>query len=81
MGGPCVPAGKEPVKREEAYTTNKYKHTQKEGGGEMGLKPLTEAPNFEAQAYMDGEFKPVKLSDYKGKWVLICFYPADFTFV
>jgi len=47
----------------------------------MGLKPLTEAPNFEAQAYMDGEFKPVKLSDYKGKWVLICFYPADFTFV
>jgi alkyl hydroperoxide reductase subunit AhpC len=26
-------------------------------------------------------FKPVKLSDYKGKWIVLCFYPGDFTFV
>jgi len=26
-------------------------------------------------------FKPIKLSDYKGKWIVICFYPGDFTFV
>ena len=39
------------------------------------------APDFEVNAYLDGGFKNVKLSDYKGKWVVICFYPGDFTFV
>jgi hypothetical protein len=39
------------------------------------------APDFEAAAYVDGGFKNIKLSDYKGKWVVICFYPGDFTFV
>jgi peroxiredoxin (alkyl hydroperoxide reductase subunit C) len=39
------------------------------------------APDFEANAYVDGGFKNVKLSDYKGKWVVVCFYPGDFTFV
>ena len=41
-----------------------------------------EAPDFEASAYISGEgFKNVKLSDYRGKWVVVCFYPGDFTFV
>lgn len=42
-----------------------------------------EAPDFEATAFMPatGDFKPVKLSDYKGKWITLCFYPGDFTFV
>ena len=41
-----------------------------------------EAPDFEASAYIAGEgFKNVKLSDYRGQWVLLCFYPGDFTFV
>jgi len=39
------------------------------------------APDFEVNAYLDGGFKNVKLSDYKGKWVVLCFYPGDFTFV
>jgi alkyl hydroperoxide reductase subunit AhpC len=39
------------------------------------------APDFEANAYMDGGFRPIKLSDFKGKWVVMCFYPGDFTFV
>ena len=40
------------------------------------------APDFAAQALMsDGSFKEVKLSDYKGKWVVLFFYPLDFTFV
>ncbi len=39
------------------------------------------APDFELSAFHNGEFKTVKLSDYKGKWVLLCFYPGDFTFV
>jgi peroxiredoxin (alkyl hydroperoxide reductase subunit C) len=41
-----------------------------------------EAPDFEANAFVEGEgFKPVKLSDFKGKWIVLCFYPGDFTFV
>jgi peroxiredoxin (alkyl hydroperoxide reductase subunit C) len=39
------------------------------------------APDFEASALVDGGFKNVKLSDYRGKWVILCFYPGDFTFV
>jgi hypothetical protein len=41
-----------------------------------------EAIDFEANAFVDGVgFKPIKLSDYKGKWIVLCFYPGDFTFV
>jgi peroxiredoxin (alkyl hydroperoxide reductase subunit C) len=41
-----------------------------------------QAPDFEASAFVAGEgFKPVKLSDYKGRWIVVCFYPGDFTFV
>lgn len=39
------------------------------------------APGFEAPAYVKGKFINVKLSDYFGKWILLCFYPGDFTFV
>ena len=39
------------------------------------------APDFEATAYVDGGFQTVKLSDYQGQWVVLCFYPGDFTFV
>ena len=41
-----------------------------------------EAIDFEANAFVEGVgFKQVKLSDYKGKWIVLCFYPGDFTFV
>ncbi len=41
-----------------------------------------EAIDFEASAFIAGKgFQPVKLSDYKGKWIVVCFYPGDFTFV
>lgn len=39
------------------------------------------APDFSAPAYHKGEFINVQLSDYLGKWVVLCFYPGDFTFV
>jgi peroxiredoxin (alkyl hydroperoxide reductase subunit C) len=39
------------------------------------------APDFEVSAYFNGGFQNIKLSDYKGKWVILCFYPGDFTFV
>lgn len=40
------------------------------------------APQFTTEAVLDGgEFKTISLSDYKGKWVVLFFYPLDFTFV
>ncbi len=39
------------------------------------------APGFELEAYHNGETVKVNLADYKGKWVVLFFYPADFTFV
>lgn len=39
------------------------------------------APDFTAPGYQNGKFINVNLSDYLGKWVLLCFYPGDFTFV
>jgi hypothetical protein len=39
------------------------------------------APDFSAPAYHKGKFISVKLSEYLGKWVVLCFYPGDFTFV
>ncbi|KAH9938740.1 peroxiredoxin [Epithele typhae] len=39
------------------------------------------APAFKASAIVDGLFKEVALSDYLGQWVILFFYPMDFTFV
>ena len=37
--------------------------------------------DFEVQAYQQNDIKKIKLADYKGKWVVVLFYPADFTFI
>ena len=55
--------------------------TPTEGKIKMQAKVGQPAPDFEATAYMNGGFENVKLSDYKGKWITLCFYPGDFTFV
>ncbi|KAM7009914.1 peroxiredoxin-2 [Tautogolabrus adspersus] len=39
------------------------------------------APDFTATAVVDGQFKDIKLSNYRGKYVVFFFYPLDFTFV
>ncbi|XP_060755033.1 peroxiredoxin-2 [Neoarius graeffei] len=39
------------------------------------------APQFKVTAVVDGQFKDVQLSDYRGKYVVLFFYPLDFTFV
>ena len=41
----------------------------------------TEVKPFKASAYHNGEFIEVTEADFKGKWSVVCFYPADFTFV
>jgi len=45
------------------------------------LKVGKPAPDFTAPAFYQGKFANVSLSEFKGKWVLLCFYPGDFTFV
>jgi len=45
------------------------------------IKVGQKAPDFTAPAYHKGKFVNIKLSDYLGKWVVLCFYPGDFTFV
>jgi len=64
--------------------------SQTTGQSERSLKEVPnmlarvgkEAPDFEVNGYLKGQgFKPVRLSDYKGKWIIVCFYPGDFTFV
>lgn len=45
------------------------------------IKVGQKAPDFSAAAYHKGKFVEVKLSEYIGKWVVLCFYPGDFTFV
>jgi peroxiredoxin (alkyl hydroperoxide reductase subunit C) len=39
------------------------------------------APDFTMEGVIDGQFGKVSLSDYRGKWVVLFFYPLDFTFV
>ncbi|MBK9119022.1 MAG: peroxiredoxin [Phycisphaerales bacterium] len=39
------------------------------------------APDFKATAVVDGQFKEIKLTDYRGKNVVLFFWPLDFTFV
>ncbi len=72
------PAGEEPIEG---------------GGGEETVQPVEKeavmevarvgkkAPDFTANAYHEGGFKKVSLSDYEDDWVMLCFYPGDFTFV
>src|SRR3989344_5695559 len=46
-----------------------------------GKKINEKAPDFKEDAFVNGEIKKISLNDYRGKWVVLFFYPADFTFV
>lgn len=45
------------------------------------MKIGKQAPDFTARAFHQGTFKQIKLSDYSNQWIVLCFYPGDFTFV
>jgi peroxiredoxin (alkyl hydroperoxide reductase subunit C) len=47
----------------------------------MTIQVSRPAPEFTGQALVAREFKTVSLADYRGQWVLLFFYPMDFTFV
>lgn len=76
--GGCVKPAKGPMvagapAAEAAPATQEVRMTQARVG--------REAPDFEATAFVNGGFDNVQLSDFKGKWIVLCFYPGDFTFV
>jgi peroxiredoxin (alkyl hydroperoxide reductase subunit C) len=66
--------GEKPAKRDEAQVDEPKE-------ARVSIMVGRKAPDFEAPAYHKGTFTKVKLSDYLGKWVVLCFYPGDFTFV
>lgn len=66
---------------EEAETEETKETESKTVKEEVMIKVGQKAPDFTAPAYHKGKFISVKLSDYLGKWVVLCFYPGDFTFV
>ncbi|KAK5966378.1 hypothetical protein GCK32_009655, partial [Trichostrongylus colubriformis] len=45
------------------------------------LGPMCKLPEFKGTAVVDGDFKTISSNDYNGKWLIIFFYPLDFTFV
>jgi alkyl hydroperoxide reductase subunit AhpC len=47
----------------------------------MAVQVQQKAPDFAAKAVIGEEFKDIKLSEYRGKYVVLFFYPLDFTFV
>ena len=69
-GGPVGETPEE--KKEEIIETKEIKKMI-----QVGQK----APDFSAPGYQKGDFINVQLSDYLGQWVVLCFYPGDFTFV
>jgi len=68
------PVGEEPVKKQENVETMNKEESEM-------IKVGQKAPDFVAPAYYKGKFTNVKLSEYLGQWVVLCFYPGDFTFV
>lgn len=76
----CVQPAGGPI-RAQASPTDRAPANALEETTMMQARVGHEAPDFEATAYVDGGFRNVKLSDYRGKWVTLCFYPGDFTFV
>ena len=47
----------------------------------MGIQIGDKVPDFKAKAYYRGTTQEIELSQYQGQWVVLLFYPADFTFV
>jgi hypothetical protein len=75
----CVQPAKGVIREEE--------EKKPQGGGfqkevrRMAATAGKPAPDFETSAFVGDGFENVRLSDYRGKWVVLCFYPGDFTFV
>jgi AhpC/TSA family len=77
----CVTPAKGPIPAPAAEAApTPYQPSTKEEP-RMIAKVGKPAPDFEAAAYVNGGFQNIKLSDYPSNWLVLCFYPGDFTFV
>lgn len=77
----CVAPAKGPIRPPEAGETSSGHSIQSKESRKMIARVGQPAPDFEASAFVDGGFANIKLSDHKGSWIVLCFYPGDFTFV
>ncbi len=69
------PVGEKPEAKKEISQQSTIKE------GKSMVTVGKKAPDFTAPAYHKGKFINVQLSEFLGKWVVLCFYPGDFTFV
>ncbi len=76
--GCARPTGGPVGERVEEATSEK---TEAEKEVRQMIQVGKKAPDFAAPAYHQGKFTNVELSQYLGRWVFLCFYPGDFTFV
>ena len=74
------PTGAKVGEKSETKSATEEKEDRKEETM-MSVRVGQKAPDFQAPAFQQGQFGQVSLSDYLGKWVVLCFYPGDFTFV
>ena len=75
--------GLKPIKKAPVNETRDDQPMMKEKETMSSTMVRREMPNFTMDAYdaKTGHFTRVSSDDYKGKWAVVCFYPADFTFV
>lgn len=81
MGKEVAVGCTQPATKTEQPTKTENPTEQINKGVQSMIRVGQKAPDFTASAYDNGKFTSVKLSDYLGKWVVLCFYPGDFTFV
>lgn len=71
-----------PIKKKEVISSTEEKSMEEtKEWKKIMVKVGKPAPGFTAPAFHEGKFMNISLDEYKGKWVLLCFYPGDFTFV
>lgn len=79
IGAACARPTGGPVGEETSETPQQSQNDAKEE--KTMIQVGKKAPDFTAPGYQKGNFINATLSDSLGKWVLLCFYPGDFTFV
>jgi peroxiredoxin (alkyl hydroperoxide reductase subunit C) len=80
-GKSCVEPAAGPIDPAEETTDDQETKVLRKEAPKMTARVGEPAPDFAANAFYEGKFRTFKLSDYKGKWIVLCFYPGDFTFV
>ena len=75
--------GAKPIEETALVLEEETKTIEKKEENMASSLVLRKAPQFKMDAYdsKTGHYKTVESSDYQGKWYVVCFYPADFTFV